>query len=72
MGCYRCPVCGGRGFVDNQFYTSTNTVGETTGDSTAFVACRSCQGTGIVFDRIEYNPHVTSCSNVDDPTDVVH
>lgn len=55
MGCYICPVCGGRGFVNSQFY---NTLG-VTNYNTTFVTCRSCQGTGIVFDKIEYNPHVT-------------
>jgi len=49
---YRCPVCNGQGLVQNGFYmaigvdsyNSTNAMPET---------CRSCNGTGVVWDEIE-------------------
>lgn len=50
---YKCPVCDGRGFVPNGFYNTTtqeyvsvNTIPET---------CRSCGGTGIIWDNAELN-----------------
>lgn len=55
MGVYVCPVCAGRGFVDAGFYWGaqnsyvTSTINTTT-------TCRSCNGTGVVYDRIEYKP----------------
>jgi len=41
---HKCPVCQGRGTVLSSFYGP---------ESTAFneVACRSCQGTGIVWSK---------------------
>lgn len=38
---YVCPVCGGRGAVPAEFYSS--------GGDTQAVPCRSCHGTGIVW-----------------------
>lgn len=42
-----CPICCGRGFVDNGFYSSTKTtcVSSTTGTET----CRSCNGKGYII-----------------------
>ena len=42
---YRCPVCGGRGIVQNGFYnmcadSTTLSNGET---------CRSCGGNGVIW-----------------------
>lgn len=68
MDCCKCPVCGGSGFVDNPFYISTNNIGNKSSNSTAFVTCRTCQGTGIVFDETKYNPHVTCCNITKDLT----
>jgi len=43
---YRCPVCYGTGTVPADFYSQ---IGSTT--STARERCRSCWGTGIVWDN---------------------
>jgi hypothetical protein len=40
---YRCPVCVGSGSVPPGFYSHTNTT------SAAYISCRSCNGTGIVW-----------------------
>ena len=44
---YKCPVCGGRGFVLSNFYRSvwTNEYSWDMGIET----CRSCGGSGIVI-----------------------
>jgi len=44
---HRCPVCSGNGLVMNGFYSQTS--GTYATSSTAFEPCRSCQGTGIVW-----------------------
>jgi hypothetical protein len=45
---YRCPVCNGKGIVPNGFYNSTEDSWATT--SIAPETCKSCWGTGIVWD----------------------
>lgn len=51
MGVYKCPVCGGRGFVGNNFYSNYNELTAPFNET-----CRSCGGKGIVFDMIDlYN-----------------
>ena len=42
---HTCPVCGGRGWMEQRFYAGTG-VGTA---SSATVPCRSCTGTGIVW-----------------------
>ena len=44
---YVCPVCFGRGFVAGGFYSSTGStwVSSTTAPET----CRSCNGTGVLW-----------------------
>lgn len=44
---YACPVCQGRGLVPNAFYSSLG--GNYTTSSTTPEICRSCSGTGIIF-----------------------
>lgn len=50
MGVYRCPVCGGKGVVAQDFY-NLNPVPTSAGSIP--VTCKSCGGRGIVFDSIE-------------------
>lgn len=46
---HTCPICGGNGIVPNGFYSSLN---ETyTVISTAPEKCKSCNGTGIVWNQ---------------------
>ena len=40
----KCPVCNGRGWMPDEFYSN---FGSTT--STARVICRTCGGSGIVY-----------------------
>jgi len=47
---YTCPVCFGRGIVDNGFYNCIGQYGIST--STSPETCRSCGGTGIVWGKI--------------------
>lgn len=51
---HKCPVCEGRGTVHASFY------GESTNAGFGTVACKSCFGTGIVWDYstpyIPYTP----------------
>lgn len=52
MNPHGCPICLGRGFVPNGFY-STQT-GYWSGSSTlANETCRTCMGTGIVWEPTE-------------------
>lgn len=51
MSVYRCPVCGGRGFVPCGFYSSQTYDGSSITNSTSTEVCRSCHGKGIVFDE---------------------
>ena len=43
----RCPICGGNGIVPNGFYTLTTEIWSTV--STTPEKCKSCNGTGIVW-----------------------
>mgnify|MGYP001586541947 CR=1 FL=1 len=47
---HRCPICNGNGLVDNGFYQQTTGHWETS--STTPEQCRSCFGTGIVWESI--------------------
>jgi len=47
---YACPICFGRGFVDASLYTSSAPDGTSTSVDTRTAQCRSCNGTGIVWD----------------------
>lgn len=51
MSVYKCPVCGGRGFVPCGFYTSQTYDGSSVTGSTSTEVCRSCHGRGIIFDE---------------------
>jgi len=44
---HRCPVCGGNGQVPNGFYRQTS--GNWSSTSTIPEICRSCNGTGLVW-----------------------
>lgn len=44
---FRCPICNGTGFVPIGFYS--NTSGECAASETVTENCRSCDGTGIVW-----------------------
>jgi len=44
-----CPVCGGNGLVPNGFYMQTSGHWPTT--SVTPEMCRSCNGTGIVWEN---------------------
>lgn len=43
----RCPVCNGKGIVQNGFYSSVT--GYTISTTTAFETCRSCYGKGYII-----------------------
>jgi len=45
---YCCPVCAGKGLVPPHFYEAVG-VRETTAYGTAPEVCRSCQGTGVLW-----------------------
>ena len=51
MSVYKCPICGGRGFVPCGFYSSQTYDGSSITNSTSTEVCRSCHGRGIVFDE---------------------
>lgn len=51
MSVYKCPVCGGRGFVPFGFYSSQTCNGSSITSSNSTEVCRSCHGRGIVFDE---------------------
>lgn len=51
MSVYKCPVCGGRGFVPCGFYSSQKYDGSSITNSTSTEVCRSCHGRGIIFDE---------------------
>lgn len=42
---HRCPVCIGRGTVDEDFYTRIGRGGGAGG----FTTCRSCDGSGVIW-----------------------
>ena len=55
-----CPVCRGNGIVDAGFYTQTSGYWTSAG---GFEMCRSCNGTGIVWDMssnevLNTNPNI--------------
>lgn len=52
MSVYKCPVCGGRGFVPFGFYSNQTYDGSSETNSTSTELCRSCNGGGIVFDAL--------------------
>ncbi len=45
---HRCPVCNGRGIVPNGWYSTTEQSWTTT--STTPDQCRSCSGTGVLWE----------------------
>ena len=49
MGVYKCPVCEGRGFVEEGFYNIGSNVYHSTSTNPT-TTCRTCGGKGIVFD----------------------
>lgn len=51
MSVYKCPVCGGRGFVPCGFYSSQTYYGSSVTASNSTEVCRSCNGRGIIFDE---------------------
>ena len=51
MSVYKCPVCGGRGFVPFGFYSSQTYDRSSVTSSTSTEVCRSCHGRGIIFDE---------------------
>lgn len=53
---YRCPVCNGNGKVPNGFYNQTSVYWSST--STAPEICRSCNGSGIVWDYLQQNNEI--------------
>jgi DnaJ-class molecular chaperone len=48
---YCCPVCMGNGLVPNGFYNKTGNTWTSTSASPE--TCRSCQGTGVVWNNNE-------------------
>lgn len=46
---HKCPICEGRGQVPSSFYDGMST-------NAANTTCRSCYGTGIVWDNTQF-PH---------------
>lgn len=52
---YRCPVCGGKGFVPSGFY-SVFPYDQTTCTSLT-EKCRSCNGSGIVWEEKRKNEY---------------
>jgi len=49
-----CPVCKGRGFVDQGFYSTTTAEWSTSG--TATETCRSCCGHGYLMVQEQETP----------------
>ena len=48
MKAHSCPICGGNGLVMAGFYNQCG--GSWTGSNTGFEMCRSCKGTGVVWE----------------------
>ena len=46
---FRCPVCNGTGLVPRNFYLAIGVTGSL-GNAVMAEKCRSCSGTGIVWD----------------------
>lgn len=55
---YRCPICGGNGLVPDGFYATVTGHWSTT-DYTP-EKCRSCNGTGIVWNNEQNQPAMTA------------
>lgn len=75
MSVYRCPVCGGRGFVPCGFYLSQTYDGSSVTNSTSTEVCRSCNGRGIIFDEFvgsTSNSIPRCCSNCEMNDGMVH
>lgn len=49
MSVYKCPVCQGTGLVPNGFYSNPG-MPTYSSTSTSPETCKSCNGTGIVYD----------------------
>lgn len=47
---HKCPVCNGSGLVRNGFYTALNPNQTYTAINTAPEQCRSCGGSGIIWE----------------------
>lgn len=47
---HKCPVCEGRGMVPSTFYQSTAADGTGATSSLGTETCRTCGGTGIVWE----------------------
>lgn len=63
MSCYKCPVCGGRGLVPNGFYNITDDSYYT--NSTSAEPCKTCHGTGIVWEPVNDIPFITGLTTED-------
>lgn len=60
---YKCPVCNGRGFVPAGFYSWYRNDQCTWSVANTFPeVCRSCNGTGVVFEHI--NPPVVHIDHI--------
>lgn len=46
---HRCPICGGRGMVSGGFYTTLS--GHWTASNVSAETCRTCRGSGIVWEQ---------------------
>lgn len=58
---YRCPVCNGVGKVPPNFYLAVGVI-DSTSSNAAPVECKSCKGTGLVWDYTSLPPFQTSFS----------
>lgn len=70
---YCCPVCNGRGAVPHGFYDGGSQWATTTVAWPPKEVCRSCSGTGIVWNNCNpcpvYNPTITFDLHMDEPED---
>lgn len=57
---HKCPVCSGRGVVDVSFYECNEYA---TGTAMYDVTCKTCHGTGIVWDQKDIGPWYPYCPN---------
>lgn len=83
---YSCPVCGGRGTVPWYFYATTAS-GSCSCSSAADEQCRTCKGSGVVWDDTTASScgctvgttqllggvtvHYHQCPHEDQPADLV-
>jgi len=49
---HKCPICNGNGIIDAGFYNQTSGYWTST---EGIEACRACNGTGIVWEKIDYS-----------------